>query len=247
VLWCAVHRIRFIGTITRELVPRPRQHDRDGKPLRPTFSNGTLGANAQVLLIGGGPDAAAAAAAPDELKRVEQPLTPPEELSFAAVDVRWREGASAGDDHGHGHGHEHSHGHLLVGDVVEFKIASRGQSRRAVNVVLVRETRAGRVQGVVARVLKESYCFFQVIGRSDDVFARFAEFIDRRVRVHDGLEVEFSISSDAQGKASAVRIAVLPPGTIQVYEVLPDRVRGVVVRDARRAGRGKDGSAAQKG
>ncbi|XP_059352111.1 cold shock domain-containing protein E1-like isoform X3 [Daphnia carinata] len=127
---------------------------------------------------------------------------------------------------------------LRHGDWVQFNIAvdRRDKLERATNIELQDESFVvsgeKRETGVVAAV-KEGYGFIKCAERDARVFFHFSEVISQDEEVDQNSEVEFTMSQDQTqpNKQSAVRIKILPPGSVQ-FEVITQRnIVGTVTRE----------------
>ena len=89
-----------------------------------------------------------------------------------------------------------------------------------------------RESGVIAAV-KEGYGFIRCAERDARVFFHFSEMVTLTDDVDVNTEVEFTIAQDQaqSNKQSAVRIKVLPPGTVQFEVVTQRNMIGTVTRE----------------
>lgn len=128
---------------------------------------------------------------------------------------------------------------LLVDDIVDFNIATdrRDKLQRATNIVLSQHTffvsKEQREQGYVV-TLKEGYGFIRCTDRDARMFFHYSELLDldREIRVQQ--EVEFTVVQDptTAGRLVAIRIRLLPKGTIVVEQNLPEKYVGSVEKEA---------------
>nr|CAH0099384.1 unnamed protein product [Daphnia galeata] len=127
---------------------------------------------------------------------------------------------------------------LRHGDWVQFNIAvdRRDKLERATNIELQDESFVvsgeKRETGVVAAV-KEGYGFIKCAERDARVFFHFSEVISLDEEVDQNSEVEFTMSQDQTqpNKQSAVRIKVLPPGSVQFELITQRNIVGTVTRE----------------
>jgi len=93
---------------------------------------------------------------------------------------------------------------------------------------------APREQGFVAS-LKENFGFVKHAESDKEFFFHYSEIRDADVRDFErGTEVEFGGYYDARNdKTMAVRVIILPKGTIKTEELVQTSVEGVVVRELR--------------
>jgi len=152
---------------------------------------------------------------------------------------------------------------VLKGDTASFHLLTlrtrNGTTRRAtqVSVSPAGWGAASREQGVVTAVKDGGFAFVDSNARSDKIFLHATQLQqavaasrkdenprERRQQGGDqltvGLEVEFNCVQTEPGKFAAMRVAVLPAGTVQFDELLPYTLtgtvaRGVKVRDAKAA------------
>lgn len=135
---------------------------------------------------------------------------------------------------------------LRHGDWVQFRVATdrRDQLRRATNISLLEESfivsGERREQGMISST-KEGFGFIKCADRDLRVFFHFNEVLDveRGVRVND--EVEFTVIQDSQStysntRQSAIRIKVVPPGTVQFETLIHTNLKGVVAKEAQHWG-----------
>nr|AII97880.1 BLTX513 [Nephila pilipes] len=111
---------------------------------------------------------------------------------------------------------------LQVGDWVQFNVATdrRDNLQRATNIELfengINFTKEKREQGVVT-ALKESFGFITYGQREVRLYFRLCELInpEEPIKVQD--EVEFTVVQDptSPGRSHAIRVKILPPGTIE--------------------------------
>ncbi|GFY76667.1 cold shock domain-containing protein E1 [Trichonephila inaurata madagascariensis] len=111
---------------------------------------------------------------------------------------------------------------LQVGDWVQFNVATdrRDNLQRATNIELldngINFTKEKREQGFVT-ALKESFGFITYGQREVRLYFRLCELInlEEPVKVQD--EVEFTVVQDptSPGRSHAIRVKILPPGTIE--------------------------------
>lgn len=127
---------------------------------------------------------------------------------------------------------------LRHGDWVQFNVAvdRRDKLERATNIELLEESflvsGEKRETGVVA-ALKEGYGFIRCAERDARVFFHFSEVITLDEEIDINTEVEITISQDQSqpNKQSAVRIKILPFGTVQFETVIQRNVNGTVTRE----------------
>ncbi|XP_035218612.1 cold shock domain-containing protein E1-like isoform X1 [Stegodyphus dumicola] len=112
---------------------------------------------------------------------------------------------------------------LQVGDWVKFNIATdrRDNLQRATNIeLLINEltfSKEKREQGFVTAV-KETFGFITYGQRDVRLYFRLSELINPEESIKPQDEVEFTVAQDpsSPGRCHAIRIRVLPPGTIDV-------------------------------
>lgn len=127
---------------------------------------------------------------------------------------------------------------LRTGDVVEFNIAvdRRDSLKRATNVSLVNVAEADngetREMGVVVS-LKEGFGFIRCCDRDARMFFHFSELMDSAHQIQVGDEVEFAVSEDMSAikRLHAVRVRVVPKGTIQMEKISTETYEGYVERE----------------
>lgn len=110
-----------------------------------------------------------------------------------------------------------------VGDWVQFNLATdrRDSLQRATNIELMNDTfelsGENRKQGIIA-VVKDNYGFVKYGSRENRLYFRFSELLNPDETVKPQDEVEFTVAQDpaSQGRFQAIRIRVLPPGTIDL-------------------------------
>lgn len=135
---------------------------------------------------------------------------------------------------------------LQVGDIVEFYIATdrRDKLQRATNICLVDVTFTvsgeKRERGFVT-TLKDAFGFIRCLDRDARMFFHYSEILNQdEPQLQD--EVEFTTVQDPtnQNRMVAIRIKVLPKGTISVEQCLPEKFTGTVEKEASKIG-GKGG------
>lgn len=127
---------------------------------------------------------------------------------------------------------------LRAGDIVEFNIAvdCRDSLKRATKISLVDVAEADdgetREMGVVAS-LKEGFGFIRCCDRDARMFFHFSELLDSGHQIQVGDEVEFSVSEDMSAikRLHAVRVRVVPKGTIQMEKITSEIYKGYVERE----------------
>ena len=164
---------------------------------------------------------------------------------------------------------------VLKGDTATFRILTTtrkcGVSKRATQISVPQSgwTKLNREQGIVSQVKEGGFGFVDSVSRVDKIFLHQSNVArpagqqqqdkkDENPRERRqaqpgelvvGLEVEFTVQN-TNGKLSAIRASVLPPGTVQFEENLPGTFSGVIsrsmkVREAAPAAP-KDGSSFSK-
>lgn len=129
-------------------------------------------------------------------------------------------------------------------DVVEFNIAvdRRDFLKRATNIRLVKvaDPQNGelREMGWVT-ALKEGFGFIRCCDRDARMFFHYSELLDSNYQVQIGDEVEFMVSEDmsATKRLNAIRVRVLPKGTIKTEDTDGVRYVGFVEREPAFAGK----------
>lgn len=130
---------------------------------------------------------------------------------------------------------------LRHGDWVQFKIATdrRDQLNRATHISLLDESFVvsgeKREQGVVAS-LKEGFGFLKCVEREARLYFRFCEILDVEHEVQVGDEFEFTVVQDQTGvfgnnRQSAVRMKLLPHGTVQFETRVENGLSGTVSKE----------------
>lgn len=127
---------------------------------------------------------------------------------------------------------------LRAGDLVEFNIAvdRRDSLKRAANISLVDVAEADegeiREMGVVVS-LKEGFGFIKCCDRDARMFFHYSELLDSAHQIQVGDEVEFAISEDMSAikRLHAIRVRVVPKGTIQMESVSSQIYKGYVERE----------------
>ena len=132
---------------------------------------------------------------------------------------------------------------LRSGDVVSFSIArdKRNNKSRAVNIILVEKAvvKQEKREGGVINVLKDGYGFILCADRDARLFFHFSELLDRNREIRLSDHVDFAVEETAkkgrqgktpQDKVHAVRIQVLPPGSIKFDVRSTDRFTGKVTK-----------------
>ena len=122
---------------------------------------------------------------------------------------------------------------------MQFNVAvdRRDKLERATNIELMDESFVvsgeKRETGIVAAI-KEGYGFIRCAERDSRVFFHFSEVITAEEEVDINAEVEFTVAQQDQSqpnKQSAVRIKVLPIGSVQ-FEVVTQRAMvGTITRE----------------
>lgn len=146
-----------------------------------------------------------------------------------------------------------------VGDVVQFDrvLDKRSRSVKAVNVRVVKLNPANRATGMVS-TLRDDYGFIKCADRKEDAYFKLADvMIVSSHALRAGAEVAFDVvdagasagSSRAkdggrQASVRAVRVELLPPGSVQWESVVATDVEGeVLTLPARKAAAHKSGHA----
>ncbi len=150
---------------------------------------------------------------------------------------------------------------LKSGDEVQLDVMldKRSQQRYALNIVLQTPAAEGREQGIIESI-KDTFGFIDAFGEYRKIFfhqSNVLRGIDGKIiEVDPGTEVEFDVDvsgtsnrdgGDPRGqhsqhgqqqheKANALRITVLPPGTIQMVTEIKTRQTGFVGREAQPPG-----------
>lgn len=130
---------------------------------------------------------------------------------------------------------------LRHGDWVQFKIATdrRDQLNRATLITLMDESFVvsgeKREQGVVAS-LKEGFGFLRCVEREPRLYFRFNEILDVEHEVQVGDEFEFTVVQDQSAlfganRQSAIRMKLLPPGTVQFETRVENGLTGIVNKE----------------
>ncbi|XP_028402725.1 cold shock domain-containing protein E1-like [Dendronephthya gigantea] len=129
---------------------------------------------------------------------------------------------------------------ILPGDVVGFKIATdrRDSLRRATEIYLIKEAESSnggsvRERGFVS-ALKDGFGFIQCCDRDSRLFFHFSELIDLEQEINFSDEVEFSIVEDyvAGGRLHAIRVRILPRGSIGLKPMTEEWFTGIVERES---------------
>jgi len=128
---------------------------------------------------------------------------------------------------------------LRHGDWVQFNVAidRRDKLERATNIELLDESFVvsgeKRETGVVAAI-KEGYGFIRCAERDSRVFFHFSEVITTEEDIDINTEVEFTVAQQDQAqpnKQSAVRIKILPIGSVQFEVVTQRNMIGTITRE----------------
>lgn len=130
---------------------------------------------------------------------------------------------------------------LRHGDWVQFQVATdrRDQLNRATHISLLDESFVvsgeRREQGVVVS-LKEGFGFLRCVDREPRLFFRFNEILDVDREVQVGDEFEFTVVQDqsstfTNNRQSAIRMKLLPSGTVQFETRMESGIAGVVSKD----------------
>lgn len=128
---------------------------------------------------------------------------------------------------------------LQPGDIVDFNIATdrRDKLQRATNIVLVEDTfkvnGESREKGVVAAI-KEGFGFITCADRDQRMFFHFSELMKPSNEVKVGDELEFCVIQDptSPSRQIAIRIVVLPKGSVSFETTLPQRIIGSVEKES---------------
>ncbi|XP_076285860.1 cold shock domain-containing Unr [Lasioglossum baleicum] len=130
---------------------------------------------------------------------------------------------------------------LRHGDWVQFRIATdtRDQLKRATEILLLPEsfTVSGerREQGIIA-VLKDGFGFIRCADRDlARLFFHFNEVLDVDRDITIGDEVEFTVlqdpsSSFSSNRQSAIRLKLLPAGTVQFETIIEKDLMGTIIQ-----------------
>jgi len=127
---------------------------------------------------------------------------------------------------------------LDVGDLVEFKIATdrRDKLQRATQITLVLDTFKvnGEVRetGVIAST-KDGFGFIRCAERDARMFFHFSEMLDPDQEVRQSEEVEFTVVQDpaSPNRQVAIRINILPKGSVSFESVRPEKLSGTVEKE----------------
>nr|CAH7723561.1 unnamed protein product [Callosobruchus chinensis] len=134
---------------------------------------------------------------------------------------------------------------LRHGDWVRFQVATdrRDGLDRATHILLLEESfkvsGEKREQGVVA-MIREGYGFLKCVEREGRLFFHFNEILDveKAAEVQVGDEFEFTVIQDQssstmfnQNRPSAIRMKLLPPGTVQFEIRIENDLTGVVTKE----------------
>lgn len=126
---------------------------------------------------------------------------------------------------------------LQTGDIVEFYIATdrRDKLQRATNICLIDVTFTisgeTREKGFVT-TLKDAFGFIRCLDRDTRMFFHFSELLNQdEPQLQD--EVEFTVIQDPTNPSRliAIRIKVLPHGTISVEQCLPEKYVGTIEKE----------------
>lgn len=128
---------------------------------------------------------------------------------------------------------------LQPGDIVDFNIATdrRDKLQRATNIVLVEDTfkvnGENREKGIVAAV-KEGFGFITCSDRDQRMFFHFSELMRNNADVKVGDELEFTVVQDptSPSRQIAIRIVILPKGSVSFETTLPQRIIGSVEKES---------------
>eukprot|EP01116_Phalansterium_solitarium_P021947 TRINITY_DN7051_c0_g1_i1.p1 TRINITY_DN7051_c0_g1~~TRINITY_DN7051_c0_g1_i1.p1 ORF type:complete len:1112 (+),score=427.34 TRINITY_DN7051_c0_g1_i1:1242-4577(+) len=120
------------------------------------------------------------------------------------------------------------------GDEVEFNVAvdKRTGVRSATNVRIVKRNELSRERGVITAV-KEGFGFIDSAVAEAEYYFSFSEVADAdRDKLKADTEVEYSVvTSSWNSKKQAIRLTVLPPGSVKFTEVGEQKYRGTVERE----------------
>ena len=128
---------------------------------------------------------------------------------------------------------------LIKGDKVSFQLAHDSKNVPfAVNLALVEKSKLGRQRGFITTVPEDKkFGFIKILNRPELLFFHFSNFEDSQYyqpgkdkkgkAVEVGLELEFN-EAFSDKRSFAVRISVLPKGTINKDELLPKIEQGVI-------------------
>nr|CAI5834802.1 unnamed protein product [Callosobruchus analis] len=134
---------------------------------------------------------------------------------------------------------------LRHGDWVRFQVATdrRDGLDRATHIMLIDESfkvsGEKREEGVVA-MIREGYGFLKCVEREGRLFFHFNEILDveKAAEVQVGDEFEFTVIQDqssstmfSQNRPSAIRMKLLPPGTVQFEIRIENDLTGVVTKE----------------
>jgi cold shock CspA family protein len=124
--------------------------------------------------------------------------------------------------------------HLRQGDIVEFRITCdrRNGRRRATSVRFISEAAHDqdlREMGVIC-TLRDGFGFIKCADRDARVFFHYSELLDQQSDPALGSEVEFTVQQGDNDKANAVRVKLLPRGSVQFETVSESRNQGIVVQ-----------------
>lgn len=127
---------------------------------------------------------------------------------------------------------------VLPGDVVGFKIATdrRDSLKRATEIYLIKEVESFnggnvRERGFVS-ALKDGFGFIQCCDRDARLFFHFSELIDTEQDINFSDEVEFSvIEDDLLRRLHAIRVRILPRGSISLKPMTEEWCIGIVDRE----------------
>ncbi|KAJ7393843.1 Cold shock domain-containing protein E1 [Desmophyllum pertusum] len=125
-----------------------------------------------------------------------------------------------------------------AGDVVEFNVAvdRRDSLKRATNISLVdvAEPDDGepREMGVVVS-LKDGFGFIKCCDRDARMFFHYSELLDSAHQIQVADEVEFAVSEDMSTikRLHAIRVRVVPKGTIQMENISSQIYEGYIERE----------------
>lgn len=124
---------------------------------------------------------------------------------------------------------------LRLGDQVEFSvlIKKRSGKKKATNIVLLKAAPEVFEYGIVCSIHK-NYGHLTCMQRDEDMFFHFSDLEINPEEISVGSELEFVVVTDSRSnKKKAIHIKHAPSGSVVFETVLPERFRGIVIRECK--------------
>jgi len=124
---------------------------------------------------------------------------------------------------------------LRLGDQVEFSvlIKKRSGKKKATNIILLKAAPEVFEYGIVCSIHK-NYGHLTCMQRDEDMFFHFSDLEINNEDIGVGSELEFVVVTDSRSnKKKAIHIKHAPSGSVIFETVLPERYRGIVIRECK--------------